>query len=452
MIFLATIGTIIFLFGLALLISRFSNRLSLVDALMIMCGASICLILFVNLPKGNIPDEFILPLGLFFIALICWSLWKLAKIFIIIPSVDEVVRRGWIKIHPQILVKKKITKAILDHARAITKMNLPLADGFHLAGQQTAGRSGVVMQALAVFLQHGMTLSEAYSRYKARSSLVLSMMQIGERSGQLPSVLAYLQNYLDRQRREKMQWMPVWWPYPVFLLCFLLSVVTFHLIFMMPKYEQIFRDQGTTLPQITRHLISAGNFAGKNSLILLILALLIALAVWLHIQPRRYPKLNLYRRLTDRFLWHIPGWGKKYEYEGLAHAAAILRLCLGSRMPMPDAIQCVIDLDLNYVLRNKFEKLHDRVLRGQSVISAGESLHFPPRFLWALRPGQDEESLQTSLTLIERYYSLVASHWFLAISSFAWPMIIVSLGTMVGFIVLAYFLPLVKLINAATNY
>jgi type II secretory pathway component PulF len=120
-------------------------------------------------------------------------------------------------------------------------------------------------------------------------------------------------------------------------------------------------------------------------------------------------------------------------------------------MTMPEAAQGAADLDLHTDLRGRFRQFHERLVKGEPTDQAGEKVHLPPRFLWALRSGQNREMLQASLELIEKYYGLVASHWNTTINAMVWPVVVVALGLVIGFIDLALFLPLVKLITATAN-
>jgi type IV pilus assembly protein PilC len=399
---------------------------------------------------GEVPD--FLAMGILFTALVfvVALFWLLIQALFFVPRVDKVVRSGWIKIWPQVITRRKINKAVLDHARAITRLNLPLAEGFFLAGQQTPGRSGVVLGAMATFLHQGLKLSEAYSRYKARDALILSMMQVGERCGQLPNVLDHLQKHFDREWKQRRQrWVPLWWPYPVVMLTVSSLIVMFVMVVVVPKYETIFKDFGTTLPIPTQILIGIANVMFcKGVPIWFGLAILVGIIVYFRLQPRRYPQPRLYDRVMDRLIWRIPGVGAKREYTDLGHAAAVLRLALTAGMTMPEAVQCAADLDLHIVLRKRFQRFQELLAQGVPTEQAGLKVDLPPRFLWALRDGQDREMSQASLGLIENYYGLVAAHWYLTLNAMVWPVVVVALGLMVGFIDLALFLPLVKLIRA----
>lgn len=371
---------------------------------------------------------------------------------ITLPRVETIVRNGAIKVWPQAILRKKTTKAVIDHAQAVMTMNLPLAEGFYLAGLQTPGRSGVVLQAIASFLHQGLKLSEAYGRYKARNALVLSMMQVGERCGQLPGMLRHLQEHYDRETKQRREWEPVWWPYLILLLTVYFSIMFFLMVVVVPKFQTIFKDFGIALPKVTQAVIHVANWIAIHGDVWLGLAVLAAIIAFLRLQPRRYPQPRLYSRIADRLIWIIPGWREKYIYTDLAHAASVLRLALGSGMTMPEAVKCVTDLDLNTILRRRFVEFEKRLGRGEPLDEAGQHVRLPNRFLWALRDGQDPETLAASLGLIERYYSLVASHWFLAVNSLIWPVIVVMMGILVGTFNLAMFLPLVRLIEVNAGW
>ncbi len=448
---------ILTIFGLAVLIRwvlrLWDVRLRLVDAVIIAFGV-VVVVTGIVLALGNTawPAKLVVFFLIIILIAAAGALGMLVQSMVLPPSVDSAIRRGWIKVRPQLLVRRKANKAFVDYACAITRMNMPMAEGFYLAAHQTPGRTSVVLQGIASFLFHGLKLSEAYARYRARSALVLSMLQIGERCGQLPDALEYMQAHLAREQRLRQQRGPSWWLYPITMLFLLFCVGSFLMVVVVPKFEQIFKDFGTTLPLATQILIGLANDLHHSILLPWALAPAVALLVILQVSPRRYPVPRFYHRLVDYLAWSIPGWRAKHQYASMAHAAAVLRVTLCSGMTMPEAIKAVADLDLNIVLRERFRKLYDLHLGGESIEQAGQKLGLPPRFLWALRSGQDRETLQASLELIERYYSLVASHWYLAMNTMLWPAVIVALGTIVGFVVFAFFLPVVRLIEVTTPW
>jgi type IV pilus assembly protein PilC len=449
-----TAAAVLLCLGLTAVLTRIrwprNIRLTFIEALMITLGLTIILSIY-SMVTGAEDNVFFLG-GLIVLILAAGAVacWPRIKASVLRPPAQSIIRRGWIRIRPQLIERRKTDKAIVDHARAITRMNLPLAQGFFLAGQQTRGLAGVIMEAMASFLMQGLKLSEAYARYQARSALVLSMIQAGERCGQLPGVLGYVQDYLDRRQKQRQQWIAVCWPYPFIVLAVIFMIGTFLMAVIMPKFEQILEDFGAQAPEATRVLVRmVGILVQDNgSLPWLGLGILTVVLTVLCLQPRRYPVPRFYHRMMDQLAWRIPGWGAQCRYTDLAHAAAVLKLGLGSGMTLPEAMHGVADLDLNTVLRRRFVQFHERLARGEPTDQAGRAAHLPARFLWALRSGQDRETLHASLELTERYYSLVASHWFLAMNTLIWPVIIVALGVLIAFLALAFFMPLVNVINA----
>jgi len=433
------------------LFQRTNIRITFVDILILSCGVCLLAAAFSN--DLELLEHVLTGMSFFLLLLFIFFAGSvLITRFIKVPTVESAIRNGWIKVRPHILYRQQTTKAIVDHALAITQLNMPLAQGFFLASQQTPKRTGVVLQALANFLQHGLKLSEAYARYTARSTLVLSMIQAGERCGQLPQALQYLQDYMNRQRDLKRKKFQYGGGYPLIPLSVLLMVAAFTVVFVIPKFEVIFRDFGTTLPIPTQILIQLANFIADTGVFWLIVAVMVAFGVILRNRPRRYPRPFLISRLADHIVWKIPGLGTNRRFTDLAHAAAILRLGLNSGMTMPEAVRGVTDLDLNTILRRRFVKFHALLVQGEPTENAGKKIHLPQRFLWALRDGQDKESLNNSLELVERYYSLMAMHWSLIIRSILWPLFVILMGILVAMFVLAIFLPLVKLINAVLPY
>ena len=441
--------------ALVALVRRFRGlQVGLVDALPL-TATVVILALLVNLlvssgASGAAEEIICFCLIIFALAAGAVGLAALVDALLWVPGAKSAIHCGYIRVRPQLLVRRKTNKAIVDHARAITRMNLPLAEGFHLAGRQTPGRTGVVLEAMAEFLLQGLKLSEAYERYRARSALVLSMMRTAERCGQLPAVLGYLQEHLDRDRQLRQRWMPVWWPYPLLMLCMILLVSTFLMYFVLPKFQMIAEDFGMVLPAPTRLAARLGHFGVDYWMLWFGLAAMAGVAVVVRILPRQYPRPGVLSRLGDRVVWLTPGWGKKRQSTDLAHAAAIMSLGLGSGMTMIEAVGCAADLDINIVLRERFARMRELLQRGEAPEQAGRTIHLPKRFLWALRSGQDSENIRSSLGLVERYYSLVASHWVLAVNATVWPVTVLGLGVLVGLIAMAFFMPLVEMINAAS--
>ncbi|MCP4246001.1 MAG: hypothetical protein GY778_03035 [bacterium] len=350
-------------------------------------------------------------------------------------------------------------RALVNHLAAITHMNLPLADALTVAGQGERGALGRLLRRTGSAVAGGMPLSSALRRTIAGCPpLVTSVVAAGERAGQLPRALADLEVALADQLRAETPG-PLssgrFWLYPVALVLANMFIVSFVMIVVVPKFEEIFLDFDTQLPDITVNLIAASNWLVRGALpgfLLLGVPGLVVVAAVVGAVVLRRSDDTVTQVLLDVGGW-IPVLTRPVAFgKGMSIAVRVVRMGLGAGMTLPDAAALASSVRINRFLQRRWEDFSRMLKSGLPASRAAREAGLGNILAWACRSlERDHTDPQLVLEHAADYYRALAVRWWRALGRTAWPAVTCLLGCMVGYVVVALFLPLVSLINAVSG-
>jgi type II secretory pathway component PulF len=291
------------------------------------------------------------------------------------------------------------------------------------------------VRRLVDMLEDGVPLERALGRVPGVVSREVGLaIAVGQFTGKLAQSLHHLPD-----RRLKSQWLDLVprLAYPFFILCTLVTVISFMMIFIVPKFQKIFSDMNLNLPWLTELLIASSNwFAFSNVLFPLLLLLgLIALNVLL---------------FSSRARWRFPLLGRLYRMYARGQFLQVLGLMLETKKPLPEILDCVLDSELlPKVVAVRAAELAQALDQGEPLApSLVESGLAPASVQGLIVSAEKAQNLPWALqelgdTLARRSARL--SYW-LAMSFF--PLGIVACACLVALFALGMFLPLVKLMES----
>ncbi|MHC4443878.1 MAG: type II secretion system F family protein [Planctomycetota bacterium] len=323
-----------------------------------------------------------------------------------------------------------------------------------LQQQQKPGMLRVVLRNVADDIEGGATLSEAMSgQPKAFDRLYCNMVAAGEAGGVLDVILQRLADFMERAQRLKRKVVGAM-IYPIVVIGFAALIVAGIMIFVVPKFETIFKDFNTELPKMTQILMNVSywfahgtkTFPVPGWAIVLCSPILIVLFLKLIKQAEsgRYG--------VDLCLLKIPILGNILSKSSVARFTRTLGTLLAAGVPILEAINITKDTSGNEVYARALGSVHDEIREGESfanplraagicdaivinMIDVGEETGDLDKMLMKIADNYDEEVE----TLVDGLVSLLE------------PIMVVCLGGIVGFIVISLFLPLVTLINAVSG-
>jgi type IV pilus assembly protein PilC len=277
--------------------------------------------------------------------------------------------------------------------------------------------------------------------------LYRGMVNAGENSGRLEDALervAYQLEKLDALRRQVKS--ALWYPAVVFSLALIVMVVV--VAFIVPVFVGIFDEiasenpgADTTLPLMTRITVGVSDFVTHKWFILLPGLALIAY-VFL-----RWKKTDRGRLQWDRFKLKIPmNIGDVVQKVALARWSRTFAGAISSGVPILQAIQISGDTAGNAVVKEAMEEVYESVMKGGTIAKPlGEHPVFPPMVSHMVSVGEDSGQLETMLTKVADFYEAEVDAKVKALTSLIEPVMIVFVGSVVGFIVISMYLPIFKL-------
>ena len=310
-------------------------------------------------------------------------------------------------------------------------------------------KPGVLKNALGDVvedIESGQTLSEAFSKHpKAFDRLYCNMIKAGEAGGALEAILQRLADFKEKsqslKRRIKSAMI-----YPLVVISVAVLIVGFILYYIVPQFKKIFDDFGLPLPAMTTFLIEASNVVVKRWYLLP----LVPAVIWILIKLTRRNKSGAY--FLDKVMLLIPVMGAIVEKSTVARTMRTLGTLVQSGVPILEALSIVRDTAGNAVFENAFTRIYESIREGETIAQPlREARIVDDIVVNMIDVGEETGDLDTMLNKIADNYDEEVETLVEGLVSLLEPLMIVVLGGIIGFIVIALFLPLVNLISSLSG-
>lgn len=291
-------------------------------------------------------------------------------------------------------------------------------------------------------IESGSTLSEAFAKHpKAFDKLYCNMIKAGEAGGALEAILQRLADFKEKaqtlKRRVKGAMV-----YPAVVIFVAMVIVGFILYFIIPKFETIFLDFGVDLPGMTKFLIVASHFVIQKFWVVILVPVLI----WIIIKLLYRNKTGAY--VCDRIILLVPVMGQIVEKSTVARTMRTLGTLVQSGVPILEALNIVRDTAGNAVFERAFTRIYDSIREGETIAQPlREARIVDDIVVNMIDVGEETGDLDTMLNKIADNYEEEVEVLVESLVSLLEPMMIVVLGGIIGFIVIALFMPLIQLIS-----
>lgn len=325
----------------------------------------------------------------------------------------------------------------------LVSARVPILQGLRILESQV-GTKGLqkITSELITSVEAGESLSLALSKHpQVFGNIYVNLVRSGEASGRVAEALTSLADQLEKdyQIRAKVKSALT---YPGFVLAALVIVGVLMFKFVLPNLLSILKEQGGSLPPLTRGLISFSDFFQVYWwLVLLVLA---ALAVFV----RAYIATDSGRYLWDRYKTSIPVIGFLFKRLYMARFARNFATLVAGGIPIIQALKIVSEVINNVVYRDIIIEASVAVTNGQSVSeSLAAHKEFPPLVTQMMRVGEQTAELDTILLKIASFYEREVDNSIGMLSSLLEPIIMLVLGLGVGVLVVGILMPIYNLAN-----
>jgi type IV pilus assembly protein PilC len=293
-------------------------------------------------------------------------------------------------------------------------------------------------------IEAGLNFSDALERHpKVFNPLYVAMVRAGEAGGVLEESLERISDQLEKDdslRRQVKSAMA----YPIVVFSFAMLVLIGMIAFIVPVFVGVFKDFGGELPLITRFTVGLSNMVTGSWYIL------IALAIGGFIGFRKWKSSSWGRPQWDQFRLRIPfSIGKTVQKIALARWSRTFSALYGAGVPIMQAIEVTGQTAGNTVVDKAMAAVIESVKSGGSIAAPlKDAPIFPPMVAQMIAIGEETGNLDTMLSKVADFYEDEVAAAIKALTSILEPVMIVLVGGIVGFIVVAMYMPMFKVYDA----
>jgi len=375
-------------------------------------------------------------------------------------------------------VKSKQLTAFTRQLSILQDAGLPILRSLNILKSQA--ENGALRNSLidTVYeIEGGSSLSEAFAKNpRVYNRLFINMIKAGEAGGALETILQRLADFLERSEELKARIKSALM-YPTFVVLAAVGILAFILIKIVPEFETMFAEFDTELPQMTVVLVTASNTAVQFWYLLPIIPLSILLLVKLTTSFAQ-----------GRFGWHLfllklPIFGQLVEKTTIARSTRTLGTLVTSGVPILEALHITKEASNNAVFEQMFQKILEAIRDGDTIANPMKAHSRPPFHIGALLyfiffipliggliymtklrgrimddmvvnmvdVGEETGELDTMLYKVADTYDKEVEAVTNGLMAMLEPLLVMVLGGVVGFIVIALFMPLVELITTLSS-
>lgn len=310
--------------------------------------------------------------------------------------------------------------------------------------QEKNAKLAAIISGLAENVRAGSSLSDGMAQHpKVFDKLYINMVRAGEAGGVLETVLDRLATFMEKslKLRKRVKAAMV---YPSVVVFVAVAIVALLMVYVVPKFEEIFATmlKGAALPQLTQLVVNSSRFVLENAALVGggVVALVIILALLL--------KTPAGKGVLDAIISKLPKFGDLIEKSNVSRFSRTFGTLLSSGVPILESLTITREIVSNKSFANAIGRIHDQVRDGESVANpmSNEKV-FPTMVTSMVEVGEETGELDEMLNRVADNYDEEVDNAVNSITSIIEPVMIVFLAVVVGVIVIALFLPIVKIIE-----
>ncbi len=315
-----------------------------------------------------------------------------------------------------------------------------------LAEQSEHPKVQAVSKEVSLDIRKGNLFSEALKRHpKVFPDLLVNMVEAGELTGNLDSVIESMAKHYENETQITSK-INLALMYPKFLGGMAFCIVALMLVFVVPKFLEMFTKSGQPIPALTQILLNMSNFV-TNHFVLLIVGM-----VAIYVGVKQIMKIEKVRYQFQLYVLKIPKLGiilKKLISTRFSRTMATL---LQSGIPIVYALEASAKVTGNIVISKKMEVVVDEIRKGNSLSYFLKDMDvFPPILLSMVSIGEESGDLDGMFSKVADYFDSELDENIKKIISIIEPTMIVVMGIIMGFIIIAMYLPILGSVDTISG-
>jgi type IV pilus assembly protein PilC len=315
----------------------------------------------------------------------------------------------------------------------------------HLVLRATVG-------ALAENVQGGSTFSESLAQHpKIFNKLYVNMVKAGELGGVLEIVLNRLAEYQEKAQKLKNKIVSAM-VYPVIVMFIAIAILIFLMIFIVPKFKEMFASTESELPTISKIVFGTSEFFLRRDFIVPNIVFVFVVFGFGVFFFNLWGRSKGGRSLIDTLKLKMPILGDIQRKSAVSRFSRTLGTLVTSGVPILQALNITRDTAGNVVISQAIERVHEAVKEGETIVTPLQASGvFPNMVISMVDVGEETGQLPEMLLKVADVYDDEVDNSVTALTSILEPIMIVFLALVVGSVVFALFLPLIKMIETMGN-
>lgn len=307
------------------------------------------------------------------------------------------------------------------------------------ASEMKAGKRKALFDTIKKRVVEGSTFSSALEQAGEFSKYEFHNIRIGEESGTLREVLKQLAEHFKNKTSQRKQLVGAL-SYPVLVLFTSLGAVAFMLRVVVPMFEDVFKRFGSDLPWLTKVVIRLSEWVGANALAFVAIMAVMALLAYMN---RKKP---WFREYSARLALRIPFFGEIVRSSQLGKFCSAMYLLISSRHPLVQSMAMVREMVGFYPIEKSLAEAEEQIIRGQSLShSLANHRIYSGKMIALLKMAEEVNKLDVVFAQLRDQFNEDVKYRSALLSSVLEPLLIIFIGVMVGFILIAMYLPLFEL-------
>ena len=321
---------------------------------------------------------------------------------------------------------------------------LPLAASLRTVTEQTQSKSmKSVIEEILTSVESGKTLYDSFSQFPdIFNGVYLALIRAGEMSGTLDLALKRLadQEEKDAAMMSKIKGALV---YPGIILVVIIAVLAFMMIMVVPQVENLYKDMGQQLPELTKLLVDLSNFFDHFWWLVLLIVGGVAGGIWYAVK-----KTATGRRVADNFKLYVPIFGGLFRKLYVSRFARTAEMMLATGVPMLDSVKIAIDATNNVVVEDEYSKSLDVIKGGKALSEALKDRNFMlPLVPQMASIGEESGKIDEMLGKAAQVYETELDEQINNISTMVEPILMVIMAGLIGVVIGGTLLPIYSLVS-----
>jgi len=327
-------------------------------------------------------------------------------------------------------------------AAILFKSRIPIVEIFYTLGRQTKNQlfKEKIMD-IAEAVEGGSSLSAALARHpKVFDQFFISIIKSGEVSGELPEVLDYLADHIERDHdfNSKIRGAMI---YPALVLTVVFVVMAMMFLYVIPNLGKIIKEMGVEPPLATKIVLALSDFFKKWGLILIAIFIVFIIGIF------RFSRSERGKKIFDKAFLRFPIIGGFIQKVALTRFAENLATLISGGVPIAQSLEVTADIVGNDVFKTIILEARDGVKRGETISSILEKYPevIPPLFSQMTLVGERAGQISPALKSVVNFYQKDVDRTLENFIGFLEPLMIIFLGLVVGGLMVAVLMPIYQI-------